>query len=127
MMLPISAGVWDRLPLIAFVQQPHRLLSVTALALAILAGAAVAYLPDRLSFGLTVLGVLLIFVSAGPLLYPALLLAAACAAHSERYAGLRTRQRGDWDHLLWRISAGLGKANPARVAAGAAVPGRRAH
>jgi hypothetical protein len=42
MMLPISAGIWDRLPLIAFVQQPHRLLSITAFLLAILAGAAVA-------------------------------------------------------------------------------------
>jgi hypothetical protein len=70
MMLPISVGIWDRLPLIAFVQQPHRLLSVTALALAILAGAAVAFLPDRLSWGLTIAGILLIFITTAPLLYP---------------------------------------------------------
>jgi hypothetical protein len=70
MMLPVSVGVWDRLPLIAYVQQPHRLLSVTAFLLAVLAGAAVAVLPDRLSFGLTVGGVILIFISAVPLLYP---------------------------------------------------------
>ncbi|MBE7468576.1 MAG: hypothetical protein DPW09_23085 [Anaerolineae bacterium] len=70
MMLPLSVSIWDRLPLIAFVQQPHRLLSVTALALAILAGAAVAFLPDRLSLGLTVAGILLIFITTAPLLYP---------------------------------------------------------
>ena len=70
MMLPISVGVWDRLPLIAFVQQPHRLLSVTAFLLAILAGSAVAALPDRLSSGLTLAGVTLIFITAVPLLYP---------------------------------------------------------
>jgi hypothetical protein len=70
MMLPVSVGVWDRLPLIAFVQQPHRLLSVTAFLLAILAGAADAALPVRLSFGLVVGGAMLIFISAVPLLYP---------------------------------------------------------
>ncbi|MCK6625679.1 MAG: hypothetical protein L6R45_10955 [Anaerolineae bacterium] len=70
MMLPLSVSIWDRLPLIAFVQQPHRLLSVTALALAILTGAAVAFLPDRLSLGLTVAGILLIFITTAPLLYP---------------------------------------------------------
>lgn len=70
MMLPLSAGVWDRLPLIAFVQQPHRLLSVTAFLLALLGGAAVATLPGRLSLGLTVTGSILIVVSAVPLLYP---------------------------------------------------------
>jgi hypothetical protein len=70
MMLPLSVGVWDRLPLIAFVQQPHRLLSVTAFLLAVLAGAAVAGLPGRLSFGLTFGGAILIFIGAVPLLYP---------------------------------------------------------
>ncbi|MBI1880046.1 MAG: hypothetical protein HYR94_17815 [Chloroflexi bacterium] len=70
MMLPISVGVWDRLPFIAFVQQPHRLLSVTAFLLAVLAGAGVAALPKRLSFGLTLAGVVLIFITAVPLLYP---------------------------------------------------------
>ncbi len=70
MMLPISAGVWDRLPLIAFVQQPHRLLSLTAFLLAILAGLAVAALPDRLGFRVTLVGIGLIFVTAVPLLYP---------------------------------------------------------
>ncbi|GIK41733.1 MAG: hypothetical protein BroJett011_55660 [Chloroflexota bacterium] len=70
MMLPLSVGVWDRLPLIAFVQQPHRLLSVTAFLLAILAGAASAAMPGRLSFGFVVGGISLIIVSAVPLLYP---------------------------------------------------------
>ncbi len=70
MMLPIAVGVWDGLPLMAFVQQPHRLLSVTAFLLAILAGAGVAALPDRLGLGLTVIGIILIFFTAVPLLYP---------------------------------------------------------
>ncbi|MCL4300386.1 MAG: glycosyltransferase family 39 protein [Anaerolineae bacterium] len=70
MMLPVSVGVWDRLPLIAFVQQPHRLLSVTAFLLAVLAGVAVAALPNRLSFSLTVGGVMLVLISTVPLLYP---------------------------------------------------------
>ncbi|HEX9921471.1 MAG TPA: 6-pyruvoyl-tetrahydropterin synthase-related protein, partial [Anaerolineae bacterium] len=30
MMLPVSRGVWDSFPLLAFVQQPHRLLSLAA-------------------------------------------------------------------------------------------------
>lgn len=70
MMLSASVRVWDSLPLIAFVQQPHRLLSVTAFLLAILAGAAVAVLPDRLGFSLMLGGTSLIFISAVPLLYP---------------------------------------------------------
>jgi hypothetical protein len=70
MMLPFSIGVWDRLPLIAFVQQPHRLLSVTAFLLAILAGAGVAALPNRPGLGLIVIGIILIFFTSAPLLYP---------------------------------------------------------
>ncbi len=70
MMLPLSVGVWERLPIIAFVQQPHRLLSLAALLLAALAGASVAGLPDRLKVGLMWGGIILIFVTAVPLLYP---------------------------------------------------------
>ncbi len=72
LILPVSVSLWDRLPLIAFVQQPHRLLSLAAFLLALLAGAGVAALtrPSWLSGGLTGLGVLLIFISAVPLLYP---------------------------------------------------------
>lgn len=70
MMLAISAGVWERLPLIAFVQHPHRLLSLAAFGLAILVGLAVAALPERPGFWLTVGGIILIFVTTLPLLYP---------------------------------------------------------
>lgn len=70
MMLPISVGVWDRLPIIAFVQQPHRLLSLAALLVAVLVGASVASLPDRLGVGWVWGGAVLIFVTAVPLLYP---------------------------------------------------------
>jgi hypothetical protein len=70
MMLPISVTIWEGLPLLAFAQQPHRLLSVTALILALLAGAAVTYLPERFHTGFMVLGISAIFLSAAPLLYP---------------------------------------------------------
>jgi hypothetical protein len=70
MMLPSSVNIWERLPLLAFVQQPHRLLSVTAFLLAILAGTAVTTWPARVGTGLTVAGICLIFITAVPLLYP---------------------------------------------------------
>ncbi len=70
MTLPPAAVVWDRLPLIAFVQHPDRLLSVAALLLALLAGAGVAALPERMSLWGLIIGISLIFLSAVPLLYP---------------------------------------------------------
>lgn len=70
MMLPLSTGVWERLPLIAFVQQPHRLLGLAAFLLALLAGSAVVVWPERLSYGLTLGGAGIIFVTTVPLLYP---------------------------------------------------------
>jgi hypothetical protein len=70
MMLPVSVGVWDRLPIIAFVQQPHRLLSLVALLMAVLVGASVTSLPGRLGIGWIWGGAVLIFVTAIPLLYP---------------------------------------------------------
>lgn len=70
MMLPVSVGVWDRLPIIAFVQQPHRLLNLAALLVAVLVGASVATLPGRLEVGWVWGGAVLIFVAAVPLLYP---------------------------------------------------------
>jgi hypothetical protein len=70
MMLPISVDIWERLPLLAFVQFPHRLLGPAAIVLAVLAGAAVVTWPERFSFGLTLLGIILIFATSVPLLYP---------------------------------------------------------
>lgn len=70
MMLPVSRGVWDRFPLLAFVQQPHRLLSLTAFILALMAGLGPAILPRPVGFGLSLIGVILIFLTAVPLLYP---------------------------------------------------------
>ncbi len=70
MMLPLSVGLWERLPLIAFVQQPHRLLSLAAFLLAILAGAAAAGLPEGWRTGLTLTGIVAIFITSAPLLYP---------------------------------------------------------
>jgi len=70
MMLPVSVGVWERIPLLAFVQFPHRLLAPAAFVLAILAGAIIAVLPQRLSFIMALTGIILIFVTSVPLLYP---------------------------------------------------------
>ncbi len=70
MMLPLSQPVWERLPLLAFVQFPHRLLGPAALAVALLAGLAVAALPGRAGFWLTAAGITLIFLANAPLLYP---------------------------------------------------------
>ncbi len=70
MMLPISVGVWERLPLIAFVQHPNRFLGVAAFLLAMLAGMSVVTLPERQRLGGLLVGIGLLFISAVPLLYP---------------------------------------------------------
>ncbi|MDX1521759.1 MAG: hypothetical protein R3264_09045, partial [Anaerolineae bacterium] len=70
MMLPSAEPIWDRLPLIAFVQHPSRLQGLTSLLLAILAGLGVSMLPDRIRLWATAGSVGLIFISAVPLLYP---------------------------------------------------------
>ena len=70
MMLPFSIDVWERIPLLAYVQFPHRLLGPLAFVLAILGGAAVAVLPQRAAFALTIVGSVLIFLTSIPLLYP---------------------------------------------------------
>lgn len=70
MTLPGSTWFWDRLPFIAFVQHPDRLLGAAIFLLAILAGVAVGVLPQRWQMGLVPAGISLIVISAVPLLYP---------------------------------------------------------
>ena len=70
LMLALSLPVWESLPLLAFVQFPHRWLGPAALLLAILAGAATVGVSERISFGLTLGGILLIFFTTLPFLYP---------------------------------------------------------
>lgn len=70
MMLPASQPVWERLPLLAFIQFPHRLLGPAALAIALLGGLAVAAAPGRAGSWLTLAGAGLIVMAAAPLLYP---------------------------------------------------------
>jgi len=70
MMLPISLGIWERISLLGFVQHPTRFLSPAALVLAILTGPAVLAFPERYRLGVTITGIVLIFITAVPLLYP---------------------------------------------------------
>lgn len=72
MMLPVSIGLWELAPLMAFIQQPHRLLGITAFLLAILAGAAVTVLPNVRIWSLAIVGgsAIFLFLTAVPLLYP---------------------------------------------------------
>jgi hypothetical protein len=74
MMLPVSVQVWEKLPVLALVQRPSRLLALPALLMAVLAGAAVHVLGRRASartaLWLTAGGILVIVVGAVPLLYP---------------------------------------------------------
>lgn len=50
MALPQSVAVWDRLPLLEYVQFPFRFLGIASLAAAVLAGAAIHLLSSRLTF-----------------------------------------------------------------------------
>ena len=70
MMLPISLEVWEQLPLLAFVQHPHRLLGPASFMLATLAGISVVVLPKWLRLWFSVVAIVLLFLAAVPLLYP---------------------------------------------------------
>ncbi len=70
LMLPFSVGVWERVPLLSFVQLPSRLRGPSALLLAPAAGLAVYLLPARWRASGTGLAVVALFVGAVPLLYP---------------------------------------------------------
>ncbi len=70
MMLPLSLPVWERLPLLAFIQHPYRLLGPAALTLALLGGLTVLATPARWRLGVTLTGILLLFLTSLPLLYP---------------------------------------------------------
>ena len=66
MMLPLSIGIWDRVPLLRFVQFPWRFLGPASLFLAVLAGASTMYLPfsdraHRLIIMPTLIAVMLAF------------------------------------------------------------------
>ncbi len=60
LMLPLSVGVWDRLPLLRFVQFPWRFLGPADLFLALLAGAGAAHLPGPDRIRLPVISALVI-------------------------------------------------------------------
>jgi hypothetical protein len=94
MMLPTSLRLWEQLPLLAFVQFPHRLLGPVALVLAVLAGAAGLSQTSRWSFWLNVIGLLMLFLSHVPLLYP-------------RYDDRLSRQPTLLDMMAYEHSSGV--------------------
>ena len=75
LMLPTSIGVWNTIPLLAFIQFPWRLLGPAALALAVLAGVAVQWarsLPWRWSeVGLGGAALIAVIALALPIIDPA--------------------------------------------------------
>jgi hypothetical protein len=78
MLLPASVGVWDRLPLLAFVQRPSRLLSLPTFLMAALTGSLVGIFHIRAkdqrlvspAFVLMIASLLIIIGASLPLLYP---------------------------------------------------------
>ena len=75
MVLPHSAAVWESLPLIRYLEYPHRFLRLGSLLVAILCGASVRVFPDNArrwsaSFVVTLTSVAMIIASTYSLLYP---------------------------------------------------------
>lgn len=70
MMLAASQPIWDNAPLLAFVQLPMRLRGLIALCLAPLTAVLIVSLPSRAQLFTALAAVVLIVLSAFPLLYP---------------------------------------------------------
>ena len=75
MVLPLSAPVWERIPMLRYLMFPHRFLRLGSLAMAALCGAATRLFADERrflspAFGATLAAVALIVVCALPILYP---------------------------------------------------------
>lgn len=72
--LPLSQPVWEAVPLLALAQFPWRFLSIAGLGLSLLAGGAVALVPDRGPLSpawlATLASVSMVIVCAAPQLYP---------------------------------------------------------
>jgi 6-pyruvoyl-tetrahydropterin synthase related domain len=74
-MLPLSAPVWELLPIASLIQFPWRLLAITAVAMALLAGAAIVKAQDTgqdsgLSWGQGALLVLVVVLASFPYTLP---------------------------------------------------------
>ena len=70
MMTSVATPVWEAIPLLPFIQHPHRLQGVAALWVAALAGGSLAIVPDRWRVYLLSAVLLLLFLSTVSLLYP---------------------------------------------------------
>jgi hypothetical protein len=70
LMLPMSAGVWERLPLARFIAFPWRLLGPALLWAALLGGAALSLAPERWQTPALAILLVLIPLSVAPYLFP---------------------------------------------------------
>lgn len=68
--LPLTTPLWEKIPLIRYLQFPWRFIGRAALPLALLAGVPLALLPRRLSLPALVLAIAVLAVAAFPGLYP---------------------------------------------------------
>jgi hypothetical protein len=70
MMLPLAAPVWERLPLARFIAFPWRLLGPALLWAALLGGAALFVIPERLRTAAMLTLLILVPLSVAPYLFP---------------------------------------------------------
>ncbi|MDH4207537.1 MAG: YfhO family protein, partial [Anaerolineae bacterium] len=75
MVLPVSAPVWERIPMLRYLMFPHRFLRLGSLVMAVLCGAATRLFalekkPFSLSLAADLVAATLIIVCAFPILYP---------------------------------------------------------
>jgi hypothetical protein len=102
LMLPLSLPVWDRLPLVEFIQFPWRLLGPASLLLAALAGAGIARLPHRFRWPGAVVSSMALLLLALPWLFPGSLERQAdptpvdVIAHEMETGALGTTAAGDY-------------------------------
>ncbi len=70
MLLEISLPVWERIPFLAQLRFPARLLRVGAVLLALLGGASILLLPRRWQSAGLALGLVIVLIAGLPLVYP---------------------------------------------------------
>ncbi|MEP7199472.1 MAG: hypothetical protein ABI874_06625, partial [Chloroflexota bacterium] len=140
MTLPQSAWLWERVPLLASLQFPHRFLGVTALCAAILSAAWVHAVSSRWRMAVSLALCALLIVTAMPFLYPRPQppinpnpTLADALAHEHQTGALGTTASGEyfptWVQFIPKSSpfeeAIVGGENPQRFESRSLPPGAR--